>query len=304
MNKTKVDDHFKRMQGYSLTIFKHGKSVVELGKTNSLFNISSLRKTLLSALYGIFVEKKVIDLDATLAELGINDKPPGLTKEELQTTVRNLLKMRSGIYHPANYETISTKDSRPKRHSFNQGEHYYYNNWDANTLGSIFTKLTGEDIFKSFKQHVGDKLSFEDFDIDQCEYKAPDLNSSHRAYLFKMSTRDLVKFGNLFAESGVANGNQIISNDWIKESTAMYSKEQDGRGVGYFWYVANKGRLFGNYKYPNDAIGFSGYPGHFLLVIPSSKLTAVYAHDIFNYEKPKATSQEFGDLISSLEEYS
>ena len=296
----KIKGHFNKMRGRSLVVLRNGKPVIELGKINSIFNIASIRKTLLSALYGIYVEEGIVHLRSTLKELEINDNSPELTEEELDATVEDLLKMKSGVYHPANYETDSTKEDRPKRHSHKHGEYYYYNNWDANVLGTVFSKLTDEGVFESFKKNIGDKLGLMDFDINQCEYKEPDLNSIHRAYLFKLSSRDLAKFGNLYAYNGIINGEQIIPEGWMKESTAIYSEEKDGRGVGFYWYVSNKGQLFGEYNYPNDAIGFSGYPGHFLLAIPSEKLVVVYEHDIFSYEKPKATSQEFGDLISQL----
>lgn len=50
--------------------------------------------------YGIYVAKGVIDTSATLEELGIDDMPPALTKEEKQATVFDLMRSRSGVYHP------------------------------------------------------------------------------------------------------------------------------------------------------------------------------------------------------------
>ena len=50
-----------------------------------------------------FVRSGVIDLDKTLADLGIDDEPP-LTAEEKQATVRDCLKARSGVFHTAEAE--------------------------------------------------------------------------------------------------------------------------------------------------------------------------------------------------------
>jgi CubicO group peptidase (beta-lactamase class C family) len=71
----------------------------------------SVRKSLLSALYGIHVDEGTINLDKTLEELNIDDQF-SLTKEEKQAVIRDLLKSRSGVYHPAAYETTQMKDFR------------------------------------------------------------------------------------------------------------------------------------------------------------------------------------------------
>jgi CubicO group peptidase (beta-lactamase class C family) len=297
----KIEEQFKKMQGHSLVVLKDGEIYKEMGKANTLFNIASIRKTILSALYGIYINKGIINLDSTLEELQIQDTPPELTSLEKQATIKDLLKMRSGVYHQANYETIEAKNNRPERESHKPKEFYYYNNWDANVAGTIFMQLTGQDIFQSFWSEIGKMINLQDFNTKQCEYKEPDINSIHRAYIFKMSARDLARFGDLYANQGNFKEINIVPKEWILESTQIYSQESDGRGVGYYWYIENQGQLFGKYKYPSGSIGFSGYPGHFLLVIPSKKLVVVYEHDIFNYEKPKASSEEFGELVAFIE---
>lgn len=72
-----------------------------------------------------------------MAELGIDDNEPRLTDEEKRATVHDLLKARSGVYHPALYETARMKEKRPPRHSHASGTFWYYNNWDFNVLGTI-----------------------------------------------------------------------------------------------------------------------------------------------------------------------
>ena len=101
----------------SVIVIYDGKLVAEWGDTTKRIKSHSVRKSLLSALYGIAVEKKLIDLDATMDELGIDDIPPSLTEVEKQAKISDLLKARSGIYHPAAKETSSMKKKRPKRGS-------------------------------------------------------------------------------------------------------------------------------------------------------------------------------------------
>ena len=94
-------------------IVEDGIVVDEWGETDKKFNVHSIRKSFLSALYGLAVKDAKINLNDTMAELGIDDNEPALTTEEKQARVIDLLKARSGIYHPALYETPGMKAARP-----------------------------------------------------------------------------------------------------------------------------------------------------------------------------------------------
>ena len=67
-----------------------------------------MRTSLLSALVGVHVDQGNLDLNATLADLNVDDDPP-LTEEEKGARVVDLLAYRSGVYHPAAYETAKMK---------------------------------------------------------------------------------------------------------------------------------------------------------------------------------------------------
>lgn len=88
-------------------------------------NVHSVRKSLLSGLIGIAVEEGKIDLQDTLAEIGIDDRAPKLSQTEKQATVGDLIKARSGIYHPALYETAAMTASKPPRGSHAPGKHWH-----------------------------------------------------------------------------------------------------------------------------------------------------------------------------------
>ena len=155
----------------------------------------------LNALIGIHVDEGHIDLSKTMEELGIDDNEPSLTPAEKQATVGDLIKARSGIYHPALAESASIKASRPKRGSHTPSAFWYYNNWDFNALGTIFEQETGTKMFKEFDRRIAEPLQMEDFEVDDCRYETgPD--SIHPAYPFRMSSRDLARFGLLFLYEG------------------------------------------------------------------------------------------------------
>jgi CubicO group peptidase (beta-lactamase class C family) len=85
-------------------IVQDGKIIASWGDVSHKVNIRSMRKSLLSALYGIGVAEGHIRLDQTIGALGIDDREPSLSDAEKQATIRDLLMARSGVYHAAAYE--------------------------------------------------------------------------------------------------------------------------------------------------------------------------------------------------------
>jgi CubicO group peptidase (beta-lactamase class C family) len=98
----------------AVMVIYNGVILTEWGETRRRFMCHSIRKSLLSALYGIAVEKGDIDIDETIGSIGIDDTSP-LTETEKSARVSDLLKARSGVYLPAAYETSSMKKDRPQR---------------------------------------------------------------------------------------------------------------------------------------------------------------------------------------------
>ena len=141
-----------------------GRVVAAWGDVARTVNVASVRKSVLSALYGIAVAEGRINLKRTLAELGIQDNEPGLTTEEREATVRDLLMSRSGVYHGAAYETRDMGAARPPRGSHPPGAFWYSNNWDFNALGTIYTRLTRESFFEAVEKRIARPIGMEDYE--------------------------------------------------------------------------------------------------------------------------------------------
>ena len=69
----------------AVMIVQGGKVVDQWGDIDKKITSYSVRKSLLSALYGIYSAEGVIDINQTLEQLGIDDSPDPLTKEEKQS---------------------------------------------------------------------------------------------------------------------------------------------------------------------------------------------------------------------------
>lgn len=259
----------------SVVLARDDGHVVEWGDSRSALNVRSIRKSLLNPLFGSAVDRGLIDIDMSLGAIGIDDRAPGLSQREARATVRDLLMSRSGIYHPAAYEPPGMKAQRPLRGSKATGTHWFYNNWDFNVLGTIYERLTGEDVFGGFERIVADEIGMTGFVVGACK-RAFDPLSDHPAHLFWMSALDLARFGLLYLRKGMHSNRQLLSRTWIEASTAYLSATGHGRlGYGYLWWVApSEGPLGAGAHF---ALGAGGQG---LAVIPSLKLVIVQLVDV------------------------
>ena len=272
----------EKINSAAVMVLCDGKVFISWGNVTKKYNVHSIRKPFLSALYGVYWGRGRIDLNATLEKLGIDDIPPSLTADEKTATVEDLLKSCSGVYHEAAAETKGMAEARPPRGSHPRGSFFYYNNWDFNALGTIFEKVTGAKIFEAFKREIADPIGMEDFGLDDCDYSYEKDKSGHPAYNFRMSARDMARFGLLYLRKGNWNGRQIISPEWVERSTKAYSvvSEPMGVGYGYLWNVVKPGTAFSNLIFDGrGAFYHTGVGIHTLAVMPDQKLVYVYRYD-------------------------
>ncbi|UTT69379.1 serine hydrolase [Arthrobacter sp. DNA4] len=181
----------------SLLVLQDGRTVVELGDTTRASYVASVRKSLLSVLFGIQVDADTVNLDATLDELGVDDVG-GLLPLEKTARLRDLLTSRSGVYHPPS-SPGSDEDAFPPRGTKAPGQYFVYNNWDFNAAGAIFEKASGLTVFDAFEKYLAGPLEFDDYDPTRQRMLGDAEKSAFPAYHFFLSTRDLAKIGLLMA---------------------------------------------------------------------------------------------------------
>lgn len=234
-----------------------GQELARWGEADLPINTHSVRKSLLSGLYGIAVEKGYVRLDQTLAELGIDDNVVPLTAMEKSATVRDLLMSRSGVYIEAAGEVQGMKDRRPRRGSHRPGEFFYYNNWDFNVLGVIFEQRTGMSIGQAFNEWIAKPTGMTRFKPEHVIYEQPRY-TQHRQFVIFLSAADLARFGMLYANGGRWGTAQVIPEHWVAESTRAYSAVNDMdpfTGYGYLWWIDSDGYVWAD-----------GWGGQFMLV--------------------------------------
>jgi CubicO group peptidase (beta-lactamase class C family) len=282
----------------ALLLLVDGRVLCAHGRVAERFNGHSIRKGLLSALIGIAAEHGTIDLGATLADLGIDDRQ-GLSERERQATVLDLLTARSGIYHPSGYESPWMRSIKPARGTAGPGTRWCYNNWDFNALGTIYRQRTGEDIFAAFATRLAEPLGMTDFDPRRDGGYVELEESLHPAYPFRMSARDLARFGELYRLGGAWRDRQLVPRTWVEMSGLPYSEAGVRGAYGYMWWVERSGILFPNVVLPPGSYAAAGSRGHYVVVLPA--LDAVLVHRVdTDREGTNVTIQQFGSLVRRI----
>jgi CubicO group peptidase (beta-lactamase class C family) len=267
----------ERIGSAAVMIVDNGVVVDGWGDLAYRYPCHSMRKSLMSALYGIYVAEGRIDLTRTLADLGIDELTP-LTEVERTATIADLLAARSGVYLPAAGEDSTMIALRPERGSHLRGTFWYYNNWDFNALGTIFDQLSGEEsIYTAFAERIAGPIGMQDFDLNDPALRySYESYSMHPYYNFRMSTRDLARFGLLFLRQGRWGHQQVIPADWVRESTSPHSTLGPDSGYGYMWWTGEGSGGFPSVDEGAGAYSAQGIGGHTLIVMPSRNLVVVH----------------------------
>lgn len=303
--------HLEKSDASSMMIMVDGAIIFDWGTTSKKHLIHSIRKALLNSLVGIAIEQGKIDTSFTLKQLGINDIEPGLSEDEQQAKIIDLLKSRSGIYHKAAAVSGEMLRKKPERNSFAPGEHYYYNNWDFNTLGAILEMQTGKSIYDLFNEEIAIPLGMKDYkgkyytvgeksedsyltDGDGF-YQYEKNNSKYPAYHFRMSARDLILYGQLYMNYGSWNGDQIVTKEWIDVSTKPYSiyNPKYRLAQGMLWKV-----IVPNEDTKRNSFFHSGVGIHCLGVYPD--LDMVFVHRVDTENKSNYIEGDFYKMLNLL----
>ncbi|MDN5212946.1 serine hydrolase [Fulvivirgaceae bacterium BMA12] len=278
-------------QTASFLVVFQGHILFSHGENTRKFMLHSIRKSIMNAMIGIAIENGTMRLDQTLKALGINDIGQ-LSDLEREATLKDLLSARSGVYHPSAYATRGMIKNLPERGSHDPGTFWYYNNWDFNVLLTIYEQQTGKKFFEAFYEEIAKPIGMEDFELSDGYYRLEADKSMHPAYLFRMSTRDMARFGQLYLQKGRWNNQQLIAADWIEQSTQPVTTDLRDfsvrGGYGFLWWVSTI-----NHQKMYNA---SGSGGHKIIVLPESGMVIV--HRVNTYENKKVSEDHIHELVS------
>jgi len=261
------------------------------------FHSMSMAKSFISMLIGLAIEDGFISnihdpITKYIPELRERD-----TRFE-KITIRNLLMMQSGIkyyegYFPGSYVHLPWHDEAIGYYHPNvrklllekveiedePGKTYQYNNYNTSYLGLIIERATKNNV----SEYLEEKL-WTQIDTEYDALFALDSKKSGFELMPSMLVAraiDYAKFGRLYLNNGKWNDKQVISEQWISESTMedrsiprKYYPDYMGSGVN---------RTFYKYQWWGHANNDSTYSflavgnlGQTIYIIPHEKIIIVH----------------------------
>lgn len=304
-------DKINQLYGYAIDstnatgiiVIQSGKMIYDYGDTHELSYIASVRKSLLSMLYGKYVENGTINLNKTLKELNIDDIG-GLLDIEKEASILDILQSKSGVFHPAS-NPGGNEWLFPERGSKKPGTYFIYNNWDFNVAGYIFEQETEQNIYEAFENDIVKKIEFQQWDSSKQQKSGNISKSKFKAYHFELSTRDMARLGYLMLRKGKWKDEQIIPASWVEKMTTITTSYEDMYKVDprlkdWPWWKWGHGLMWRIWDSPNlkpefkGAYTATGNQGQYITVIPSMDIViALKTKGVYGRRTDKETYERF-----------
>jgi CubicO group peptidase (beta-lactamase class C family) len=296
---------------HSILIARNGKLIYEkyFGGYNvfSVHDMRSASKSISSSVTGIAIDKGYIKN----AEEYLYDYFPREYKKIIENDsskrkirLKDLLTMSSGldaIDFGIERESMASEDLYQGTEDWAKtvleapminppGTQAYYGSANPFLLGLAVQKSVSEPLELFMHRTLFAKLGIENYLIQD------DISGNvYFAGGMYMRPRDILKFGQLYLDSGKWNGEQIVSKEWVKDSFGEYFRLEntDNKNeYGYLWWH-NK------YKKGDEiieAIEARGAGGQYIILIPKYNLVCVVTSGNYRngkYAQPEKIMQEY-----------
>ena len=239
-------------------------------KREDKHELRSAAKSFASALVGISIDKgNIKSVDQKLLNFfGFYPIVNNYDKRKDKITIRNLLTMTAGfecgnimdnmkscgaqMYN--HHDPIKYILDLPMKHE--PGKIFNYNDGTPTVLMAMVGIAANMPVGKFQKKYLYNPLGIKD-----------------DPQTLGISSRDMLKFGLLYLNKGVWNGEQILSLKWVEESTNISFKfdNPNNDGYGYFWWIRSF-EVNGN-KYKTFYAAGNG--GQFIFIFPEIELVVV-----------------------------
>jgi hypothetical protein len=244
----------------------------------------SMNKSIINALTGILVKKGALSIDdpAPVEEWKSDDRK--------FITINNLLQMSSGLKWDEDYGSVSdvnmmlyrSNDCYQSAISVPFGTtpdtEWYYSSGTTNILSGIIRNTIGnDDEYLAFPyQELFNKTDMQSITMET-DAVGNFVGSSY-AYA---TARDWARFGLLYYNDGVWQGDTILPEGWVEYSTTP-AKASNGKYGAQIWL--NKSKSVPDA--PEDMYKFDGHRGQTIFIIPSRDLVVVrlgFSEDNFSF---------------------
>ena len=253
----------------ALIVSHNGKILLEeygegYNKTDFVTS-QSIAKAFYAVLFGVAIEKGLLnELDEPIK----NYLPVWKDDERGKITIRNLLEMKSGLYRSESWNEEMFLSSNNLDFALNvelvnkPGELFEYNNVNTALLGPVIEQIFNASPHEVLKKEILEPLEITDYGL----WKDHALNDV-TFHGIDMAPMDFIKFGQLYAQNGMWDGQQIINKQFLEESIQPISE-----GPGEFYGMHTSIRKITETK---RLLVKEGFNGQYLFVIPEHDLVVV-----------------------------
>lgn len=242
----------------------------------------SISKSFTSAAIGMLIDQGLLGLDYRVADLlpdAVDTSPQGYLP---QLAVRHLLTMTTGH----DEESLPTDERGDQvdwvRHILAEplvhepGTHFHYNSGATYLLSAIAQRITGQTLLDYLTPRL-----FRPLGIQKPTWEPSPQGISAGAWGLDLCTEDLAKFGQLYLQRGVWNGEQVVPLEWTLAATSWQVPNGDPRepsdwsqGYGYqFW------------RCRHNAFRADGKEGQFCVVMPEQDAVVVITADLVDMQE-------------------
>lgn len=278
----KILGETKERGGPAGMVIKNGYLVASWGDIDRVDMTFSVTKSFLSTTAGLAVDRQIINsIDDSVKQYVWQGEFDGHHNEKI--TWRHLLTQSSDWYGQlwGSYDWADRPPSEgdindwSKRSLNEPGTVFEYNDVRVNLLAYSLLQVWRKPLPQVLKEHIMDPIGASNtwrwFGYDNSFITVDGINmqsvsgGGHSGGGMFISTRDMARFGLLFANNGTWNGEQLISKDWIGDAVQP-SKAKDDYGL--MWWLDNKDNKLPFYY-------AAGFGGNFIIIDPENQLVVV-----------------------------
>jgi CubicO group peptidase (beta-lactamase class C family) len=262
----------------SLVVVRDGRLVVDeyfhgFGP-DDLHRVASTTKSVSSLLVGAAMDRGLIaGVDEPITELLGQDADPSWAGE----TLEHLLTMSMGLDWSAS-EANNVHGTGPaffqevlgRKVVSAPGTKWDYVNANVNLLAGVIFNATGQSADRFVGEALFSPLGIDTFDWAYGREGTYNLMDGS----LQLRPRDMAKIGAMVAAGGRWNGNQVISEEWITESTRTHLPTGELPalgGYGYLWWTGELPTGRG----PQPIIVANGWGSQFIIIFPQLDMVVV-----------------------------
>jgi len=164
------------------------------------------------------------------------------------------------------------------------GEHFAYSGGSLMILSGALQRAVGMSV-----QEFARKNLFGPLGIKEPQWFSSPAGLPYFSSGLRLTPRDLAKLGQLCLDKGQWQGKQIVSEEWVSESTrARFEVPSYGYSYGYLWWSTELHDESGNSL---DVFMALGYGGQHIFVVPERSLVVVITSGNYHLRTTKVGRQ-------------